>query len=304
MDRLDAMAVLIAVAEAGSFSAASRKQHQPLATISRKVADLEAHLGAKLVMRTRRGTELTEAGRGYIEASRRILEQVEEAERNAAGEYTAPRGELRITASTMFGRAHVLPIAFEFLERNPEITLKLHLEDRQIDLVDAHIDVAVRIGHLEGDGLVAMKVGEVRRMICASPGYLARRGTPRRPGDLKGHDGISFRGFAVTPEWRYRGDNPALGSEPGARISVNSTEAAIDAAVAGFGLARLLSYQVEDLVRQGRLQAVLPEFEPAPLPVSLVHAGNGLRSLKVRAFLDWTAPRLRARLNPRQATRS
>lgn len=300
MDRLDAMAVLIAVAEAGSFSAASRKQRQPLATISRKIADLEAHLGAKLVMRTRRGTELTEAGQSYLEASRRILEQIEEAERVAAGEYTAPRGELRVTASTLFGQLHVLPVAFAFLDQNPEITLKLHLEDRQIDLVGEHIDVAVRIGHLEGDGLIAKKVGEVRRVLCASPDYLARRGTPRTPDDLAAHDGISFRGFSATPEWRYRGDNPMLGREPKPRVSVNSTAAAIDATLAGFGLARLLSYQIEAPLQQGRLQTVLTEFEPAPLPVNLVHLGNGLRSLKVRAFLDWMAPRLRSRLNPQR----
>jgi len=303
MDRLDAMTVLIAVTEAGSFSAASRKQRQPLATISRKIADLEAHLGAKLVMRTRRGTELTEAGRGYLEASHRILEQVEEAERIAAGEYLAPRGELRVTASNMFAQLHVLPIAFEFLERHPEITLKLHLEDRQIDLVGEHIDVAVRIGHLEGEGLIATKVGEVRRVVCASPAYLDRRGTPKVPDDLGMHDGISFRGFAVTPEWRYRGDNPALNSEPKARISVNSTTAAIDAAIAGFGLARLLSYQIEEPLREGRLRTVLTEFEPDPLPVHLVHVGPGLRGLKVRAFLDWMAPRLRARLNLRNGGR-
>lgn len=299
MDRLDAMAVLLAVVEAGSLSAAARKLRMPLATVSRKIADLEAHLRAKLMLRTRRGTELTEAGLTYLEASRRILEQVEEAERIAAGEYSAPRGELRITASTLFGQRHVLPIALAFLEQNPEISLKLHLEDRQINLADEHIDIAVRIGHLDAGGLIAMKVGEVRRVICASPAYLNRRGRPRTPEELGDHDGISFRGFVTSPEWRYRGDNPALGEEPKARLSVNSTIAAIDAAEAGFGLVRVLSYQVEEQLRQGTLEAVLEEFAPAPLPVSLAYAEGGLRSLKVRAFLDWATPRLRSRLAAR-----
>lgn len=296
MDRLDAMAVLLAVVEAGSLSAAARKLRMPLATVSRKLADLETHLRAKLMLRTRRGTELTEAGLAYLDASRRILEQVEEAERIASGEYSAPRGELRLTASTLFGQRHVMPVTLAFLEQNPEISLRLHLEDRQINLTDEHIDVAVRIGHLDAGGLIATKVGEVRRVICASPAYLDRRGRPRRPDDLAAHDGISFRGFSVTPEWRYRGDNPALGEEPRARLSVNSTVAAIDAARAGFGLVRVLSYQVEEELRQGTLEAVLEEFAPAPLPVSLAYAEGGLRSLKVRAFLDWATPRLRARL--------
>jgi DNA-binding transcriptional LysR family regulator len=304
MDRLDAMAVLLAVVEAGSLSAAARKLHMPLATVSRKIADLEAHLRAKLMLRTRRGAELTEAGLAYLEASRRILEQVEEAERIAAGEYSAPRGELRVTAPTLFGQRHVLPVALAFLEQNPEISLKLHLEDRQISLVDEHIDVAVRIGHLDSGGLIAAKVGEVRRVICASPAYLARRGRPRMPDDLKVHDGISFRGFAVTPEWRYRGDNPALGEEPRARLSVNSTAAAIDAALAGFGLVRVLSYQVEEQLRHGALEAVLEDFAPTPLPISLAYAEGGLRSQKVRAFLDWATPRLRARLAGRRPRRA
>lgn len=296
MDRLDAMAILLAVVDAGSLSAAARKLRMPLATVSRKIADLEAHLRARLMLRTRLGTELTEAGLAYIEASRRILEQVEEAERIAAGEYSAPRGELRITAPTLFGQRHVMPVALAFLEQNPEISLKLHLEDRQINLADEHIDIAVRIGHLEAGGLIATKVGEVSRVICASPAYLDRRGRPRAPDELADHDGISFRGFSVTPEWRYRGDNPALGEEPRPRLSVNSTAAAIDAALAGFGLVRVLSYQVEEHLRQGALEAVLEAFAPAPLPVSLAYAEGGLRSLKVRAFLDWATPRLRARL--------
>jgi len=296
MDRLDAMALLLTTVEEGSLSAASRRLRVPVATVSRKVAELEKHLRAQLIVRTSRRVELTDAGRAYVAATKRILEQVEEAERAAAGEYNTPRGELHVTAPEVFGRRHVLPIALEFLADNPEITLRLFLADRQINLIEEHVDIAVRIGHLEDSGLIATRVGAVRRVICASPGYLARRGTPRRPEDLKNHDGITFRGFPIAPEWRYRKDGPAFAVEPKTRLAVNTTEAAVDAALAGLGIIRVLSYQVTDELRSGALQSVLEEFAPEPLPVSLVYADAGLQPPKVRTFLDWTVPKLRARL--------
>ena len=296
MDRLEAMAVLLAVVEEGSLSSGSRRLRAPLATVSRKVADLEKHLGAQLLVRTSRRVQLTEAGRAYVESARRILEQVEEAERSAAGEYSTPKGELYVTAPTMFGRTHLLPLAIDFLKEQPEIDMRLLLNDRQVDLVEEHIDVAVRIGHLIDHDLRASKVGEVRRVACASPAYLAQRGTPTVPEDLLSHDGITFRGFANAPEWRYRGDGPAWEAEPRTRLAVNSTEAAIAAAVAGVGIARLLSYQIEDELRSGSLVAILEEFAPPPLPVNLVYPEARLVPRKLRAFLDWTAPRLRARL--------
>jgi DNA-binding transcriptional LysR family regulator len=299
MDRLEAMAVLLAVVEEGSLSAASRRLRVPLPTVSRKVADLEKHLRTQLVVRTSRRIELTDAGRAYVVAAKGILEQVEEAERTAAGEYSAPRGELHVTAPEVFGRRHVLPIALEFLADNPEITLRLFLADREINLVEEHIDVAVRIGHLEDSGLIATRVGAVERVICASPAYLARRGTPQTPEDLKEHDGITFRGFPIAPEWRYRKDGAAFVVEPKTRLAVNTTDAAIDAALADLGIIRVLSYQVAEELRSGALQLVLKEFTPEPLPVSLVYPDAGLLAPKVRTFLNWTAPRLRARLaNP------
>jgi DNA-binding transcriptional LysR family regulator len=182
MDRFDAMAVLLAVVEEGSLSAASRRLRAPLATVSRKVADLERHLRTQLLVRSSRRVELTDAGRAYVAASRRIIEQVEEAERQAAGEYRALRGELHITAPTMFVQRHLLPVALAFLAGHPEITLRLMLADQQVSLADEHIDVALRIGHLEDSSLVATRLGFVRRVICASPGYLARRGVPRVRG--------------------------------------------------------------------------------------------------------------------------
>jgi DNA-binding transcriptional LysR family regulator len=297
MDRFDAMSVLLAVAEEGSLSAASRRLRTPLATVSRKVAELERHLRTQLLVRSSRRIELTDAGRAYVAASKRIIEQVEEAERQAAGEYSAPRGELHMTAPTMFGQRHLMPVALAFLAEQPEITLRLMLADQQVSLVDEHIDVALRIGHLEDSSLVATRLGSVHRVICASPGYLARHGVPRVPEDLAQHDGVSFQGFAVSPEWRYRQDNSAFtATVPRPRLAVNTTEAAIKAALADLGIIRVLSYQVADELRAGQLQLLLADFAPQPLPVSLVYAAAELLPLKVRSFLDWAIPRLRARM--------
>ncbi|MFC3125475.1 LysR family transcriptional regulator [Pseudoroseomonas globiformis] len=296
MDRFEAMQVLLAVVEEGTLSAASRRLRTPLATVSRKVADLERHLGTQLLVRTSRRAELTDAGRAYAASARRILDQLQEAERDAAGEYKTPRGELHMTAPTMFGQRHLLPVALGFLAEQPEITLRLGLMDRQISLVDEHVDLALRIGHLEDSSLVATRVGTVQRVICASPGYLARRGVPRMPKDLAQHDGISFQGFSASPEWRYRRDNAALAVEPSPRLAVNTTEAAIRAAAADFGIIRVLSYQVADELRSGQLQALLVEFTPEPMPVNLVYPAAELLPLKVRSFLDWSVPRLRTRM--------
>jgi DNA-binding transcriptional LysR family regulator len=290
------MAVLLTVVEEGSLSAASRRLRTPLATVSRKVTDLERHLRTQLLVRTSRRVALTDAGRAYVASAKRILEQVEEAEREAAGEYSLPKGELHVTAPTMFGRTHVLPIAVEFLKERPNIDLRLLLNDRQVNMAEEHIDLAVRIGHLVDSGLRATKVGSVRRVACASPAYLAWRGTPAEPKDLLAHEGITFQGFASAPEWRYRGDSAAWTAEPRTRLAVNSTEAAVAAAVAGLGVVRLLSYQIAEELRSGSLIAILEDFAPAPMPVSLVYPEAGLLPHKVRTFLDWAAPRLRARL--------
>lgn len=296
MDRFDAMSVLLAVVEEGSLSAGARRLRAPLTTISRKVADLEQHLGTRLLVRTSRRVALTDAGRDYVAASRRILEQVEEAERMAAGEYSEPRGTLSVTAPVVFGRRHLLPVAAEFLAEYANIDLRLFLSDRHVNLLEEHLDLGVRLGHLDDSSLLARRVGEVRRVICASPGYLARRSSPAVPDDLREHDGITFRGFSTSPEWRYRGDAAALSVEPRTRLAVNSTEAAIDAAVAGLGVARVLSYQIVDELRSGALVPLLEAFAPEPIPVQLVYAAQGQLPVKARAFLDWIAPRLRARL--------
>ncbi|TAX42047.1 LysR family transcriptional regulator [Rhizobium leguminosarum] len=296
MDRFEAMSVLLAVVEAGSLSAGARRLHAPLATVSRKVTDLEKHLGVRLVLRTRRGLAVTEEGRAFVAASRRILEELDAAERQANGDYSALRGGLHVTAPIAFGERHLLPIALEFLKEQPDINLRLSLVDRQLSLADEHVDVALRIGHLADSALIATRVGTVRRVICASPDYLARRGVPRQPDDLAQHDGISFQGFATAPEWRYRRDGAAFAVEPRYKLAVNTTEAAIQAALAGIGIIRVLSYQISDQLRSGALQELLTEFAPEPLPVNVVHGPADPLPLKVRCFLDWIAPRLRAQM--------
>jgi DNA-binding transcriptional LysR family regulator len=297
MDRLEAMAVLVATVETGSFSAASRKLGTPLPTISRKVADLEAHLGTRLLVRSTRRLALTDAGADYVAACKRILEQVADAEVAASGEYQAPRGELIVTAPLAFGRLHVLPVVSDFLARFPEINVRMILSDRNVNLVDDHVDMAVRIGDLPDSSMIATRVGEVRRVVCGSPAYFTAHGVPATPDDLGAHACATFARVTGESAWTF----PARGrtrfrAAPHCRLHVDTAEAAVDAAVAGVGVTRVLSYQAASAVAAGTLQIVLKEFEPAPMPVSLVHAGQGLLPLKMRGFLDFAVPRLRAAL--------
>jgi DNA-binding transcriptional LysR family regulator len=296
MDRLDAMTVLLTAVETGSLSAASRRLGMPLATVSRKVADLEAHLNTRLLIRSSRRVSLTDAGRAYVEASRAILEQVDEAERAAAGEYIAPKGDLTVTAPVVFGRLHVLPVVIEFLKAYPEINLRLSLSDRQVNLVEDHIDLAIRIGNLPDSNMVATKVGSIRRATYASPAYLARRGTPQRPEELAGHDCITFEGFTSPRVWTFMRGRKEIAVPVQSRLSVTTAEAAVDAAVAELGVTRLLSYQAARAIAAGELQIVLEAFEPPPWPVSAIYIAQGLVPLKLRAFLDFAVPRLRGRI--------
>lgn len=297
MDRLEAMKLLVAVTEKGSFTAASRDLQVPLATLSRKVADLEAALGARLLVRTTRTLSLTEAGTAYVAAARRILEQVEEAERTAAGEFTAPRGELVLTAPVLFGRLHVLPIVADFLAAFAEIDVRLVLADRNLHLVDDHVDMGVRIGPLADSTMVATRIGTMRTVTCASPALIAARGRPEQPADLAAMPCVAFDGPMATPAWRYRLPDGNLAEIPvRPRLSVTTAEAAAEAAVRGVGVTRLLHYQVADALAAGALVVLLEPFEPEPLPVHLVHAAHGQMPLKMRSFLDFAVPRLRRAL--------
>ena len=295
MDKLDSMAVLLAVVEAGSLSAAARQLAMPLATVSRKVAALEAHLKTRLLHRTTRHLALTEAGSAYVAACRRILDEIGEAERTATGEYATPKGELTVTAPMMFGRLHIVPVVAEFLAQYPEIEINLVLTDRVMHLMDEHVDVAVRIGELPDSGLMATGVGKVRRVVCASPDYLARHGAPATPADLAAHDCISFEVMESRRAWVFGAARSAQAVPVHSRLAVNTVDAAIAAATLGVGLVRVMSYQVMDALRNDTLRIVLEPFETRPLPVSLVHKGQAPLPLKLRAFLDFVTPRLRAR---------
>jgi DNA-binding transcriptional LysR family regulator len=309
MDRLESMSALLAAVEAGSLSAASRKLGMPLATVSRKVSELETHLRTRLVNRTSRRLTLTDAGRSYVAACKRILEDIGAAERAAAGEYSVPRGDLMITAPIVFGRLHVLPVAIEFLKAYPDIDIRMSLADHVINLLEDHVDLALRIGDLPDSTLVATRVGAIRRVVCASPRYFAERGTPKIPGDLGAHDCISFEGLAPPDTWTFGPAKSAKSAKAAksarsaksvairSRLVVNTAEAAIDAAIASVGVTRVLSYQIASAVRAKMLVIALRDFEPEPSPVSLVYRGQPLLPLKLRAFLDFATPRLKARLS-------
>ena len=295
MDRLESMRILLAVVDAGSLSAAARRLGMPLASVSRKVAALESHLGTRLLHRTTRQLSLTEAGGAYVAACRRILDEIGEAERAATGEYMTPKGELTITAPVVFGRLHIVPVVAAFLAHYPEIEIKLVLTDRVMHLMDEQVDVAVRIGELPDSGFMATRVGTVRRVVCASPAYLARHGTPMAPGELAAHACVSFEVLESRRAWDF-GTGKSTQSVPvHARLAVNTVDAAIAAATLGAGLIRVLSYQVMDALRDDALRIVLAPFEAAPLPVSLLHKGQAPLPLKLRAFFDFVTPLLRAR---------
>ncbi|MDR3500148.1 MAG: LysR family transcriptional regulator [Parvibaculum sp.] len=302
MDRLEAMTVLVAAADTGSLSAASRQLRIPLATVSRRMSELEAHLNVRLFRRGQRRIVLTEAGRDYVASCRQILEEITEAERIAAGEYRAPQGELIITAPAVMGRSHVLPVIEEFLEAYPDISIRLQLTDRHVNFVEEHVDLAVRIGELaDSSNLIAARVGTIRVILCASPTYLKRRGVPKKPKDLEKHDCVVHEGHPTARHWQFFGDGPTQTIAVKSRLSVSLAEAAVAAALDGVGIARVLSYLIDDLVRAGALTPVLENYEPAPIAASVIYLSQRQTPLKLRVFLDFAIPRLKERLGYRNA---
>ena len=292
MDRFEAMRTLVAAVDKGSLSAASRAIGVPLPTVSRRVSDLEAHLGTQLLVRTSRKLILTEAGAAYVASVRRVLDELGEAERAASGEYRAPRGELLVTAPIMFGKLHIAPIVHEFLGVYPDVTVRLALADTVVDLVENHVDIALRIGNLPDSSLIARRVGQVRWVVCASPDYLARRGPPAVPAAIEDHDCIAFEGLQTYRSWPFGVGAKASAVTIHPRFSVNTADAVIAGAVAGLGCARMMSYQAAQAVADGQLVPVLERFSPPAIPVHLVHAAQPLQPLKQRAFMDFVAPRL------------
>lgn len=291
-DRLQSMSILSAVVDAGSLSAGARALRMPLATVSRRVSDLEAELGAELVLRSARGLTLTDTGTVYLEAARRILEDVAEAERIASGEFSAPRGTLTITAPIVFGRLHVLPVVIDFLKAYPDVDVRLEQTDRPVHLHEEHFDLAVRIGALSDSSLIARRLGSVRQVVCASPGYLAENGVPTGPEDLANHTCITFGNLMSPKSWRFGKGRAEIDVPIRSRLAVNTAEAAVAAAEAGLGITRVISYQIAAAINDGRLVTVLPSFEPEPWPVSFIYPPRGQLPQKLRSFLDFAAPRI------------
>lgn len=296
MDRLEAMRSLIAAVDAGSLSAAARRSNIPLPTLSRRIADLETHLGAQLLIRTTRRLHLTDAGEAFVATARRLLDDLDDAERAAAGEYRAPRGELVVTAPISFGRLHVAPVVHDFLAAYPEVSVRLVLSDQVIVLAEAHMDVAVRIGHMAESELIARKIGEVRWIVCTSPDYLRQRSPLKCPDDVLQHDCVALEGLPNPRSWSFRDGQRTQLVAIRPRFTVNTADAVVDAASAGVGLARIVSYQAAAAIGDGRLVPVLRDYWSDPMPVHLVYGPRRNQPLKLRAFLDFTIPRLALKL--------
>jgi DNA-binding transcriptional LysR family regulator len=296
MDRLEAMSVIIAVTETGSISAASRRLKAPVATVSRKVAELESRLRAQLFQRTSRRMTLTDAGRSYINACKRIIEQVDDAEREVSGEYRLPKGELTVTTPWGLGHTHVLPLAVEFLEAYPEISLRLLMTDRVVNTTEENIDIAIRVAVLPDSNMVATRIGSIRIVVCGSPSYLKTHGEPKDLSDLADHNCITIDDYTTPSAWKFvRGRNARVAPIK-SRLCVNTSEAAVLAAIEGAGLARVMSYKMDAAKAAGKLDIVLEEFEPQPIPVHIIFTPRKPVPIKLRAFLNWMTPRLKERL--------
>lgn len=293
MDRLHMMEVFAAVADRGSFAKAARELALSPAAVTRAVTALEDRLGARLLLRTTRSVRLTEAGARFLADTHRILEDISEAEDAAAGTHAAPRGILNVTAPAIFGRMYITPLLRDWLDLHPGVSVHALFVDRIVSMTEEGIDVAIRIGDLPDSTLTAIKVGVVRRVVVGAPGYFARHGIPGHPGDLTSHFAVTVDNAALRAvDWRFA--DGLLGARIPSRLSVNTLDAAIDTALTGWALARILSYQVAPHVAAGTLQVVLQAFEPPPLPIHIVHQEGRRVSAKLRGFIDFAVERLRA----------
>lgn len=297
MDRLHEIEVFIAVAEAGSFTKAGLRMRLSPPAVTRAISALEDRLGARVFTRTTRSVAITDVGQRFLENARRLIGDLDAAERDAVGETTIPQGHLTITASVTFGRTALAPVVCAFLAQHPLINISVLLLDRVTNLIDEGIDLAVRIGPLPDSSMVAKRVGTVKRILVASPGYLARRGTPKTPADLRLHSMIAFTGLMPNREWRFLDGRSGKAVSFVPRFEINDAVAAIAAAEAGDGITITLSYMVAEQIRQGKLVAVLDEWTPAAAPVHLVYPQGRLMAPKLRAFVDFAAPRLREALD-------
>lgn len=293
MDRLHLMNVFVAVAETESFAAAARRLGLSPAAITRAIAALEKSLAAKLFDRTTRYVRATAAGQRYLDDARRIVTEVNDADEAVKGINAAPRGRLAVTAPVLFGKMFILPGIIEYLQRYPEMEVSALFVDRVVNLLEEGLDVGVRIGELPDSSMKAIRVGTVRRVLCAAPEYLKKHGTPSKPADLAQHTIIAAIGVSPTNDWKFRAGAKFINGRVKPRLSVNSNDAAIEAALAGFGITRLLSYQIAPYVAARRLKIIFSEFEPAPMPIHVLHREGRYASAKIRSFVDLFTARLK-----------
>ncbi|MGH0002771.1 LysR family transcriptional regulator [Pseudovibrio ascidiaceicola] len=292
MDKLETMQVFVEVAERESFVEASKKLGLSAPAVTRSIARLEQSLGTRLFNRTTRHVRLTDAGRHYLCDVKGILESVEQAEAFVSGSYAKPIGELSITAPILFGQKYIIPLITEYLDLYPEVTANAEFYDRIVNMVEDNLDVAFRIGHLQDSGLYATRVGSIRRVICASPSYFSEHGTLQTPSDLTKHKIIQPTSVETSSHWKFAGEKTEV-VKISPHLRCNHNCAAIQAAIGGAGITRLLSYQVAKDVANGVLQLALEAYEPEPLPVHIVYMEGRRASAKVRSFVDFAAERLR-----------
>lgn len=294
MDKLNLMNIFVAVVDTKGFAGAARKLGISPPAVTRAINELENQLGVRLLMRTTRVVRVTEAGARYADDCRRIIAELADADESVSGTHGAPRGRLTLTAPVLFGAKFVTPIVTEYLQRYPDVSATCLFLDRLVNMLDEGVDVAIRIGELSDSSMQAIRVGQVRRVICASPAYLKKHGVPKTPDDLKKHSIISASSVTPTPEWRLMKNGEPYSVKLQPRLCTSTNDSAVTAAVAGFGLTRLLSYQVAAQLGEQRLNTVLDAYEPAALPVHVVHHEGRHASQKARAFLDLAIQSLRA----------
>ncbi len=293
MDQLRTMSVFVAVAEESGFAPAARRLNMSPPAVTRAVSELEQRLGARLLHRTTRSVQVTDAGQRYLADCRRILSEIEEIDRHAAGVHATPRGMVTVTASVLFGRMVVAPYLLDLLDRYPEISVTTMFVDRVVHLVDEGIDVAVRIAELPDSSLSAVRVGVVRRVLCASSDYLAAHGRPRTPAELDGHQIVDFVNMTPGGEWLFEDGGKSHGFRPQSRLRVNNADAAIAAVVAGRGITRVLSYMIAPQLKAGTFELVLDDYGPPAVPVHIVHKEPGQTSARIRAVVDHLVEGLR-----------
>jgi DNA-binding transcriptional LysR family regulator len=293
MDKFAAMKTFVRIVEAGSLTAAAASLDTSLPTVVRTLASLERDLGVRLLNRTTRRIRLTDEGAQYAERCRAILSAVQETEAALTSRRTEPQGRLSVTASVMFGRRFVAPIVSEFLRRHPNVSVDLMFVDRVVNMVEEGVDVAIRIGHLADSSLIAIPVGQVRRVICASSEYLQRCGIPRVPADLQRHSCVRHTGLALRGDWRFKVGRRVVTIPISAVLSCNDIDSSLDACLSGRGLGLFLSYQTAAYRNQKKLRYVLEEFEVDPAPVHVVYQQTRLVTSKVRAFVDECVAKLR-----------